>query len=93
MYKILRKEKLNEQITLMEVHAPYVARKVEAGQFIILRVSDKDFLHYPVLLIVVKCIHTIKKSMGRGGGVWGPASETVSDERLHLSVNQVTVRT
>ncbi|MBE7029553.1 MAG: sulfide/dihydroorotate dehydrogenase-like FAD/NAD-binding protein [Clostridia bacterium] len=40
MYKILRKEKLNEQITLMEVHAPYVARKVEAGQFIILRVSE-----------------------------------------------------
>ena len=40
MYKILRKEKLNEQITLMEVHAPFVARKVEAGQFIILRVSE-----------------------------------------------------
>lgn len=40
MYKILRKEKLNEQITLMEVHAPYVARKVKAGQFIILRVSE-----------------------------------------------------
>ncbi len=40
MYKILRKEELNEQITLFEVHAPYVARKVKAGQFIILRVSE-----------------------------------------------------
>lgn len=40
MYKILKKQKLNEQITLMEVEAPFVARKVQAGQFIILRVSE-----------------------------------------------------
>lgn len=40
MYKILKKQKLNEQITLMEIEAPYVARKVEAGQFIILRISE-----------------------------------------------------
>jgi len=40
MYKILKKEKLNEQITLMEIEAPYVARKVQAGQFIILRISE-----------------------------------------------------
>jgi len=39
-YKILKKEELNEQITLFEVHAPYVARKVKAGQFIILRVDE-----------------------------------------------------
>ena len=40
MYKILKKKKLNEQITLLEIEAPYVARKVEAGQFIILRISE-----------------------------------------------------
>ncbi len=40
MYKILKKEILNPTVTLMEVYAPYVARKCEAGQFIILRVSD-----------------------------------------------------
>lgn len=40
MYKILRKEKLNDQITLMEIEAPFVARKVQAGQFIILRISE-----------------------------------------------------
>lgn len=40
MYKIKRKEKLNSQVTLMEVYAPYVAKKAEAGQFIILRVDD-----------------------------------------------------
>lgn len=40
MYKILRKEKMNDVVELMEIHAPYVARKCEAGQFVILRVGD-----------------------------------------------------
>ncbi len=40
MYKILKKQKLNDQITLMEIEAPYVARKVRAGQFIILRINE-----------------------------------------------------
>ena len=40
MYKILRKEILNDAVELMEVHAPYVARKCEPGQFIILRVDE-----------------------------------------------------
>lgn len=40
MYKILRKEILNPTVTLMEVDAPVVARKAEAGQFIILRVNE-----------------------------------------------------
>ena len=41
MYKILRKESLNSSVTLMEIHAPYVAKKAEPGQFIILRVDDE----------------------------------------------------
>ena len=41
MYKIIKKEVLNPQITLMEVEAPYVAKKVQAGQFIILRVDEQ----------------------------------------------------
>ncbi len=40
MYQIVKKEVLNSQITLMEVEAPYVARKVQAGQFIILRIDE-----------------------------------------------------
>lgn len=40
MYKIIKKEVLTPQITLMEVEAPYVAKKVLAGQFIILRVDE-----------------------------------------------------
>ena len=40
MYKILRKKILNPTVTLMEIDAPEVARKVEPGQFIILRVDE-----------------------------------------------------
>jgi ferredoxin--NADP+ reductase len=41
MYKILEKEKLNDLVELMVIHAPFVARKCEPGQFVILRVDEK----------------------------------------------------
>ena len=41
MYKIFRKEVLNPSVSLIEVEAPYIARKAEPGQFIILRVDEK----------------------------------------------------
>ena len=40
MYKIVKKIKLNPTVTLMEVEAPFVAKKAEPGQFIILRVDE-----------------------------------------------------
>ncbi len=40
MYKIVKKEKLNQTVTLMEIEAPFVAAKAEPGQFIILRVNE-----------------------------------------------------
>lgn len=40
MYKIVKKERLNDVVELMEVHAPMVARKCEPGQFIILKVGE-----------------------------------------------------
>ena len=40
MYKIVKKETLNSVVELMEIHAPFVARKCEPGQFIILRVDE-----------------------------------------------------
>lgn len=40
MYKILSKKVLNSTVTQMEVEAPFVARKAEPGQFIILRVDE-----------------------------------------------------
>lgn len=41
MYKIVRKEVLNPSVSLIEVEAPYIARKAQPGQFIILRVDEK----------------------------------------------------
>ena len=40
MYKIVKKRVLNPTVTLMEIEAPLVARKAQAGQFIILRVDE-----------------------------------------------------
>lgn len=40
MYTIVKKRVLNESVTWMEVEAPLIARKVRAGQFIILRVNE-----------------------------------------------------
>ena len=40
MYKIVKKRALNPTVTLMEVDAPLIAKKAEAGQFIILRVDE-----------------------------------------------------
>lgn len=40
MYKILSKKVLNSTVTQMDIDAPLVAKKAEAGQFIILRVDE-----------------------------------------------------
>jgi ferredoxin--NADP+ reductase len=40
VFKILRKEVLNSAVKLLEIEAPYVARKAEPGQFIILRINE-----------------------------------------------------
>lgn len=40
MYKIVRKEILNPSVVLMDIEAPYVARKAEPGQFIIFRINE-----------------------------------------------------
>ena len=40
MYRIVTKRPLHETVTLMEVEAPYIARKAKPGQFIILRVDE-----------------------------------------------------
>lgn len=41
MYKIVAKKELNPTVTMMDIEAPFVAAKAEAGQFIILRVDEK----------------------------------------------------
>lgn len=39
MFKIVNKRVLNTTVTMMDIYAPLVAKKAEAGQFIILRVD------------------------------------------------------
>ena len=41
MFEILEKKSLNSQVTLMKVSAPFIARKVMPGQFVILRINEK----------------------------------------------------
>ena len=40
MFKIVKKKELNSAVTLMEIEAPFVAKKAKAGQFIIFRVDE-----------------------------------------------------
>ncbi len=49
MYKILKKEVLNTSVVLMDVDAPFVARKAQPGQFVILRV-DEDGERIPLTI-------------------------------------------
>ena len=41
MYKIVRKKELNANVTLMDIEAPFVAKKAKAGQFIIFRLDEQ----------------------------------------------------
>ena len=41
MYKILKAEKLNENIYLMDVEAPRVAKSCLPGQFVIVKTDEK----------------------------------------------------
>lgn len=40
MYKILERQALATTVTRYRIHAPFVARKAEAGNFVIIRVND-----------------------------------------------------
>ena len=42
MYRIVKKQELHEAVTRMEIEAPFVARKAQAGQFIIFRVDERS---------------------------------------------------
>lgn len=41
MYQIVGKRCLNDTVTLMEIAAPHIAKKAQAGQFIIFRVDEQ----------------------------------------------------
>ncbi|MBR1422920.1 MAG: sulfide/dihydroorotate dehydrogenase-like FAD/NAD-binding protein [Ruminococcus sp.] len=42
MFKIVKKKNLNASVKLMELEAPYIAAKAEAGQFVIVRASEES---------------------------------------------------
>ena len=41
MFQIVRKKELNASVTLMDIQAPFIAKKARAGQFIIFRIDEK----------------------------------------------------
>ena len=41
MFKIVRKKELNPAVTLLEIEAPFIAKKAKAGQFIIFRIDEQ----------------------------------------------------
>ncbi len=41
MYKIVSKRELNPSVTMLEIEAPFVAKKAKAGQFIIFRIDEQ----------------------------------------------------
>ena len=41
MFQIVRKKELNSAVTLMDIHAPFIAKKAKAGQFIIFRIDEQ----------------------------------------------------
>ena len=41
MFKIVCKKELNASVTLMEIEAPFIAKKAQAGQFIIFRIDQQ----------------------------------------------------
>ena len=41
MYKIVEKRKLNDNVVLVKVDAPFISRKVLPGQFVIFRIDEQ----------------------------------------------------
>lgn len=49
MFKIVNKKELNAVVTLLEIEAPFVAKKAQAGQFILFRI-DEDGERVPLTI-------------------------------------------
>ncbi|MFH1786036.1 MAG: sulfide/dihydroorotate dehydrogenase-like FAD/NAD-binding protein [archaeon] len=95
-YKITRKRELNKDITEMDIDAPLVAKKAEAGQFIILMVDrtgeripltvkDANPSKGTVTIVFMKVGKTTKQlgSMNEGDSVFsfvGPLGHPFQDE-------------
>ena len=74
MYKIVNKKVLNPTVTMMDIKAPLVAKKAQAGQFIILRV-DSDGERIPLTVA----------GFDRDAGTVKIIFQTVGETTLRLS--------
>lgn len=41
MYKIIKRQQLNDTVVRLDIEAPFIAKKAKAGQFIILRIDEQ----------------------------------------------------
>lgn len=41
MYRIVKKQQLNDSVVRLDIEAPFIAKKAKAGQFIILRIDEQ----------------------------------------------------
>ncbi|MBO4407516.1 MAG: sulfide/dihydroorotate dehydrogenase-like FAD/NAD-binding protein [Clostridia bacterium] len=97
-YKILKKEELNPQVVRMEIDSPPVAKKAQAGQFVILRtdadgeripltVADRDPERGSVTIIFQTVGKTTMKLAAKGEGDFledfvGPLGRATETEGL-----------
>ena len=77
MYKIVSKKVLNPTVTMMDISAPLVAKKAQAGQFIILR-THKDGERIPLTIA----------GYDRNAGTVKIIFQTVGETTLRLSKKQ-----
>ena len=50
MFKIVNKRVLNPSVVLMDIQAPFIAKKAKAGQFIIFRIDEQGESTQPVTI-------------------------------------------
>ena len=48
MFKIVHKKELNSSVTLMEIEAPFIAKKAKAGQFLHILCGGEAYLRRPI---------------------------------------------
>ena len=93
MYKIVRKKILNPTVTMMDIEAPFVAAKAQAGQFIILRV-DEDGERIPLTVAGVnKEAGTVKIIFQVVGGTTKKLSYKEAGEYIQDFVGPLGVAT
>ena len=82
MYKITKKEVLNEAIDLMHIEAPLVAKNAKPGHFVIVRV-DKDGERIPLTIAGMNGndVHIIYQKLGYSTQLLGEkqAGDTIED--------------